>query len=54
MNELTQMLTGWRGKREQAAYFKPITSELTTIRGYIRDPTIEMLVCCEGVFKSDW
>ena len=54
MNELTQMLAGWRSKRDQAVYFKPIMSELTTISGYIKDPTIEMLVGCEGVFKSNW
>ena len=54
MNELTQMLAGWRQKRDQEVYFKPIMSELTTISGYIKDPTIEMLVGCEGVFKSNW
>ena len=54
MNELTQMLAGWRNKRDQEVYFEPIMSELTTISGYIKDPTIEMLVGCEGVFKSNW
>ena len=54
VNELTQMLAGWCVKREQSIYFKPVMSELKTIRGYIEDPTIEMLVGCEGVFKSDW
>jgi hypothetical protein len=54
MNELTMMVAGWRHKRDQEVYFKPIMSELTTIGGFIENPTIEMLVGCEGVFKSDW
>ena len=45
------MLAGWRNKRDQEVYFKPIMSELTTISGYIKDPTIEMLVGCERFFQ---
>ena len=54
MNELSQLLAGWRRKRDRAACYKKEMVALTMNRGIVRNPTPEQMLGCNYEFESKW
>ena len=54
MNELSQLLAGWRRKRDRATYNRIEMVALTTNRGIVRNPTPEQMLGCNYEFESKW
>jgi hypothetical protein len=47
MQELSQLLAGWKTKFDAAVYFKKEMDEQVTNKGFQPNPTVEQLLSCE-------
>jgi hypothetical protein len=54
MNDLSQLLAGWRRKRDRATYNKIEMVALTTNHGPVKNPTPEQMLGCDFDFISKW
>jgi hypothetical protein len=54
MNDLSQLLAGWRRKRDRSTYNKIEMVSLTTNHGIVQNPTPGQMLGCDFDFISKW
>jgi hypothetical protein len=54
MKVFSQLLAGWKTERDSSIYYKKEMKQQITSYGFVEDPTPELLMGYDGIFKSSW
>jgi hypothetical protein len=54
MKVFSQLLAGWKSEKDRSIYYKIEMKHQTTSYGFVEDPTPELLMSYDGIFKSSW
>ena len=54
MRVFSQILAGWKTEKESIIYYKKEMKQQITSYGFVEDPTPELLMGYDGIFKSSW
>jgi hypothetical protein len=54
MKVFSQLLAGWKSEKDSSIYFKKEMKQQIASYGFVEDPTPELLMGYDGIFKSSW